>query len=60
MKMFIQKKSVCSSTRSIEFRLSKTTWVLFGFSPKQISLGFSLNRYQLNVDLLFFWISVEF
>ena len=46
--------------RYAELRLSKTLWVTCGFSPKQISLGFSLNRYQLNVDLLFFWVSVEF
>ena len=49
-----------TKNRYVEYRLARRLWVSFGLNPKQISLGFSLNKYQLNIDLLFVWMSVEF
>jgi hypothetical protein len=42
-----------------EIRLDKFH-LSFGYSLKQIALGFSLNKYGFSIDFLFFWISVEF
>jgi hypothetical protein len=35
-------------------------WFSAGFSFKQIAIGFNINRRSLSVDLLFFWIGLEF
>lgn len=59
-RIYSQKSSMFTSTRYVEFRLARTVWLMLGFNPKHVALGFSLDRYQLNVDLLFFWVAVEF
>jgi len=59
-RLYVERKTMFNSSRSVEIRLGRRMWVMFGFSLKQVSLGFSLSRYQLNVDLLFFWVAVEF
>jgi len=35
-------------------------WVQWGFFTKAISLGIHLSTIQCSLDLLFFWIQVEF
>jgi hypothetical protein len=45
---------------SKEFRISKTVWLSFGFSPRRIGLGFSIDRYYFNIDFLCFWITLEY
>jgi hypothetical protein len=47
-------------TRSIEVNVFGSTWLIFGFSPHRLSLGASVDRYQLTVDLLFLWLILEF
>lgn len=59
-RLYVERKTMFNSSRSIEIRLAAKMWLMLGFNLKQISLGFSLNKYQLNIDLLFFWIAVEF
>ena len=34
-------------------------WINFGYSFKRIGLGFSLDKYALNIDFIFFWFGVE-
>jgi hypothetical protein len=49
-----------TSTRSIEVNVFGSTWLIFGFSPNRLSLGASVDRYQLTVDFLFLWLVIEF
>ena len=42
-----------------QIRLSKS-YLCFGYNFKTIGVGFGINRYNLNLDLLFFWLSWEF
>jgi len=35
-------------------------WVSFGYSFTRVAFGFSLDKYSLQVDFLFFWFGVEF
>jgi hypothetical protein len=37
----------------------KNTWINYGGSFKRFALGFSIDRYSVNLDLLWFWISIE-
>jgi hypothetical protein len=37
----------------------KNTWVYYGGSFKRFGLGFSIERYFINLDLLWFWATVE-
>ena len=55
----IKNISEISRSRSVEVNLWKKFWVAFGFSPRQVALGFTVNRYQIQLDLLFFWVSIE-
>ena len=34
-------------------------WVSFGYSFRRVGLGFSVDRYSLQLDFLFFWAGVE-
>ena len=34
-------------------------WVSFGYSFKQFSLGFTIDKYHMNADFVFFWVGVE-
>ena len=38
----------------------KNHWLEFGFGFSQFSLGFTVNRYQMSLDLGLCWIAVEF
>ena len=60
MKVVAQLGTKRSLSGSVELRINKSLWLSCGFSFKQVALGISLNKYQLNVDALFFWFSVEF
>lgn len=55
----VKEKSQITRSRSIEINLRKRFWVAFGFSPRQVALGFTVNRYQIHLDLLFVWMSIE-
>lgn len=35
-------------------------WVSYGYSFKRVAYGFSIDKYSLQIDLLFFWFGVEF
>jgi hypothetical protein len=37
---------------------SGNRWMSYGYS-KRFGLGFSVDRYQINVDFLCFWVSIE-
>lgn len=46
-------------SKIVEFRNGR--WFLMaGFNWKQISLGFSISRWSIHLDLIWFWISVEY
>jgi hypothetical protein len=34
-------------------------WVSFGYSFKQFSLGFTIDKYHMNADFVFFWVGIE-
>jgi hypothetical protein len=34
-------------------------WWSFGYAFNAITLGITINRHQIGIDLIFFWISVE-
>jgi hypothetical protein len=38
----------------------RNRWLEFGFNTSQFSLGLTVNRYHVTLDLVFFWIAVEF
>lgn len=38
----------------------KDKWVHVGYYWKGFGLGFRIDKYNLSIDFLFFWISVEF
>ncbi len=44
-----------------ELNISKkrNVWVHYGYG-KRIAFGFSLDKYNLSIDFLCFWIGVEF
>jgi len=37
----------------------KNTWVFYGGSFKRFGLGFSIERYSINIDLCWVWIMIE-
>lgn len=43
-----------------EYEIKKGTWVHIGYSWKGFGLGFRIDRYHFNIDLLWFWLSVEY
>jgi len=34
-------------------------WVNYGYSFKQFSLGFCIDKHHMSIDLVFFWAGVE-
>jgi len=42
-----------------EIRFNKF-YLSFGYTLQHIALGFSLDKYHFSIDLLFFWIVIEF
>lgn len=40
-----------------EIKIGKS-WLILGASPR-IGLGFYVSKYELNIDFLMFWVSVE-
>jgi len=36
-----------------------TTWIHYGYSFKRFALGFSIDKWHMDIDLVFFWIGVE-
>jgi len=34
-------------------------WVSFGYSFRRVAFGFSIDKYSLQVDFLFFWFGIE-
>jgi hypothetical protein len=46
--------------KSKEWRVSNRVWVGVGFNPRRIALGFSVDRFNANVDFLWFWVSLEY
>lgn len=46
--------------KSKEWRVSNRVWVSAGFNPRRIGLGFSVDRFNANVDFLCFWVSLEY
>jgi hypothetical protein len=42
-----------------EYRIKNRYWIILGYS-KGFGLGFRIDRYSINLDFLWFWISVEF
>lgn len=45
---------------SLEVRLFKTTWFHAGYNLRRIAIGFSLDRWGLNLDFGPFWFNIEF
>jgi hypothetical protein len=43
-----------------EIQLSKRSYLTVGYSPTRFALGFSVDKYSISIDFLFFWISIEF
>jgi len=37
----------------------KNTWIHYGGSFKRFGIGFNFDRYSINLDLLWFWVSIE-
>jgi hypothetical protein len=35
-------------------------WVSFGYSFKRFGIGFTIDKYHMDIDLVFFWIGIEF
>jgi hypothetical protein len=46
--------------KSKEWRVSNRVWLGVGFAPRRIALGFSVDRFNANIDFLWFWISLEY
>jgi len=41
-----------------EIKVFKTHWLSFGYG-KRLSLGFSIDKYSINIDFLCFWVGIE-
>ena len=46
--------------KSKEWRVSNRVWVGVGFSPRRFALGFSVDRFNVNIDFFCFWLSLEY
>ena len=44
---------------SKEIKIGKM-WLNFGYSFQRLALGFSIDKYHMEVDVAFFWFSWEF
>jgi hypothetical protein len=36
-----------------------TKWISFGYSFKRFGIGFNIDKYHMDIDLVFFWFGVE-
>lgn len=36
------------------------SWLSYGYSFRRVGFGFSIDRYTLQIDLIFFWVGLEF
>lgn len=55
----IKNASMITRSWSVEIHVLKKFWLAFGFNQRQLALGFTINRYQIHLDLLLFWVAVE-
>lgn len=46
--------------KSKEWRVKNSVWFTVGFNSRRIALGFSVDRYNLGIDFLFFWLNIEY
>lgn len=35
-------------------------WISFGYSFRRFAVGFTIDRYHMDIDLVFFWVGIEF
>ena len=35
-------------------------WISFGYSFKRFGIGFNIDKYHMDIDLVFFWVGIEF
>jgi hypothetical protein len=55
----VKTASMITRGCSVEIRVFKKFWLAFGFNQRQLALGFTINRYQVHLDLLLVWIAIE-
>jgi hypothetical protein len=36
-----------------------TKWISFGYSFKRFGIGFTIDKYHMDIDLVFFWVGIE-
>ena len=46
--------------KSKEWRVTNRAWLSVGFAPRRIGLGFHVDRFCINVDFLWFWVTLEY
>ena len=44
-------------TKSTTIKLGNIM-LLIGFTPKRFAIGISIDRYELDIDFIFFWLTV--
>lgn len=37
----------------------RTTYIHYGYSFSRFALGFSIDKWHMDIDLFFFWVGVE-
>lgn len=42
-----------------EFNLRKNLWFSWGYGPR-LAIGFSIDKYNISLDLLFVWVTLEY
>ena len=42
-----------------EMKLGKF-WFSYGYSFKRFGIGFNIDKYHMDIDLVFFWFGIEF
>ena len=42
-----------------EIKLGKF-WFSYGYSFKRFGIGFNIDKYHMDIDLVFFWVGIEF
>ena len=35
-------------------------WIVVGYSFRRIAFGFSIDKYHMDIDLIFVWFGIEF
>ena len=43
-----------------EWRVSNRVWISVGYDPRRIALGFNVDRFNANIDFLWFWVTLEY